>query len=240
MSTGKDEPGPEVELLRAVLLDQPVDLAAPPDRMTTVANRFRRTRRLRVAATAVPMALLAAVFLPHQLGPDRTTGVAAPPASPPRTDLQSLYGRLEVPVPPQWSRLTVPSQRDGTSSVAFLSTHALSTPEKACPGFQAGDWTDPACLPVSGRDLGALLAFQIEDDPAAAVKAGRHTAAQPIEVSPVCRSLSGTKMYKVQRSAGPQDPNAVLNAMACVGELTPQAHSQLLTILDKAFVASPS
>ncbi|MGW1883248.1 hypothetical protein [Streptomyces sp. NPDC001970] len=238
MNIGQDEHGPEVELLRAVLLDRPVDLPAPPDRMAGVRNRFRRTRRLRTAATAVPLALLAAVFVPQHLGPGRTADVAGPPATPtlsPGTpSLQNLLYGLELPVPPHWSQLTVPSQRDGASSVRFISVNPLAMPQRSCPDFRVGDWTDPACLPVSGPDAGALVAFQIEDDPAAAAKAERHTAAQPVDVSPGCRSLSGTKMYIVQRAVGPRHPNAVLTGTACVGEATPEARTELMAILDKA------
>ncbi|MEV7992607.1 hypothetical protein AB0O67_11955 [Streptomyces sp. NPDC086077] len=237
MSTGKDEPGPEVEILRAALLDRPVDLPAPPDRMTAVRNRFRRTRRRRVAATAVPLALLTAVFLPPQLAPDRTPEMAGPastPASSPGpTSLQNLFG-LQLPVPPHWNQLTVPSQRERASSVRFISTEPLSTPEKTCPDLRTDDWTDSACLPLSGSGLGALVAFQIEDDPAAAVKAKGHAAPVVVEVSPSCRSLSGTKMYKVQRSVGARHPDAVLTGTACVGELTSEAHTELMSILDKA------
>ncbi|MGW1544116.1 hypothetical protein ACWCPM_28405 [Streptomyces sp. NPDC002309] len=235
-----DEPGPEIETLRAALLDRPVDLPAPPDRMAAVRNRFRRTRRLRVAATAVPLALLAAVFLPQQLAaPDRTADVAgpaaAPTSSPDPTSLQNLYG-LQLPVPPHWSQLTVPSQRDRASSVRFISTGPLSTPTKSCPDLRPDDWSDPDCLPVSGRTLGALVAFQVEDDPVAAAKAGRHTAPQVVAPSPACRSLAGTKMYKVQRSGGDQHPNAVLTGLACVGELSPEAGSVLISILDKGVI----
>ncbi|WP_351228183.1 hypothetical protein [Streptomyces sp. NPDC002133] len=237
MSTGQDERGPEVELLRAVLLDRPVDLPAPPDRMAGVRNRFRRTRRLRAAATAVPLALVAAVFLPQYLGPDRTADVAGPPAtstlSPGAPSLQNLYG-LQLPVPPHWSQLTVPSQRDGASPVRFISVNPLTTPQKSCSDFRIGDWTDPACLPVSGPEVGALVAFQIEDDPAAATRAERYAAAQAVDVSPGCGSLGGTKMYRVQRAVGPRHPDAVLTGSACVGDVTPEAQNQLMAILDKA------
>lgn len=241
MSTGKDEPGPEVELLRAVLLDRSADLSAPPDRMATVRDRFRRTRRLRVAATAVPLAVMAAVFLPPQLGPGRTADVAGPAAtpssSPGATSLQNLYG-LQLPVPPHWSQLTVPSQHERASSVRFISTDPLTMPDESCRAFRADGWTDestdPGCLPVSGRDLGALVVFQVEDDPAAAAKAERDTDAAVVEASPSCRSLSGTKMYKVQRSAGARHPNAVITGTACVGEISAKAHSELMSILDKA------
>ncbi|MFJ4467225.1 hypothetical protein ACIP2X_06830 [Streptomyces sp. NPDC089424] len=237
MSTGKDEPGTEVEILRAVLLDRPADLPAPPDRMAAVRNRFRRTRRLRVAATAVPLVLLAAVFVPQQLGPGRTAEVAGPAAepsfSPGAASLQNLYG-LQMPVPPDWSELTVPSHRAGASPVRFISTGRLDMPGETCPDLRADDWTDPACLPNSGRDLGALVAFQVEEDPAAAVEAGRDTEARAVAASPACRSLSGTTMYKVQRSVGTGHPNAVITGMACVGEVSTETHSKLMSILDKA------
>ncbi|SDN62163.1 hypothetical protein [Streptomyces wuyuanensis] len=247
MSTGEEKHGPEVELLRSLLLDRPADLPAPPDRMAGVRNRFRRTRRLRAAATAVPLALLAAVFLPQHLGPDGTADVAGPPAAPTSsrgaTSLENLYG-LEFPVPPHWSLLTVPSQREGASPVQFVSVDPLAAPRKSCPGLRADEWTDPACLPVPGSGLRALVAFQIEVNPSVAAEVERDSDVKTVEgeVSPVCRSLSGTngtKMYTVQRSAGPGHPDAVLTGTACVGEITPETRTELMAVLDKAVVPLP-
>ncbi|MFG2755703.1 hypothetical protein [Streptomyces wuyuanensis] len=245
MSTGEEEHGPEVELLRLVLLDRPTGLPAPPDRMAGVRKRFHRTRRLRAAATAVPLALLAAVFLPQHLGPDPTADVAGPPAaptsSPGATSLENLYG-LELPVPPGWSQLTVPSQREGASPVRFVSFGPLAAPRKACPGLRAGEWTDPACLPVPGSGLGALVAFQIEHNPSVAAEVERHSDMKTTfegKVSPVCGSLSGTKMYSVQRSAGPRHPDAVLTGTACVGGMTPETRTALMAVLDKAVIPLP-
>ncbi|MFD5568006.1 hypothetical protein [Streptomyces cadmiisoli] len=236
MSTDQDGHGPEVELLRAVLLDRPVNLPAPPDRMAGVRTRYRRTRRRRVAATAVPLALLAAVFVPLQLGPGWTSDPADPPASAASqedTSLENLYD-LQVPVPPDWSELTVPSQRDGASSVRFISPDPLTPPEKSCPDFRADDWTDPACLPVSGVGSGALVAFQVETDPAAAAETGPVLEARAVDASAGCRSVSGTKMYEVQRSVGPRHPDAVLTGTACMGTLGAEARTNLMAILDKA------
>ncbi|MFG3660961.1 hypothetical protein [Streptomyces sp. NPDC047706] len=243
MSIGQDDHGPEIELLRAVLLDRQVSLPEPPDRMAGIRKRFHRTRRLKAAAAtaaAMPLAVALAVVLSPQLVTDRTADVAGrttrPPASPPTDPASSSLpdvADLDLPVPPDWNQLTIAAGSDQASSVRFISTNPLARPERSCPDLEADDWAESACLPVSGPGIGALMAFQIETDPAAA-RATTDSTPRFVEASPACRSLSGTKMYKLQRPVGAEHPDAVLTGVACVGELTEEANRRVMLILSKA------